>query len=130
MGRHWLRREGDVLFVRWHGVATLDDMQALHEVANQVRAEHGYAVSLQDGTHGKGMTPEARRWLMSLPRRTEVIAIFGAPFFARVAGTMVQRAMSLLLEHAPAVGFFETEAEARAFLDDERRRLLARLHAR
>lgn len=119
----------DIVFVKTRGETTLDDLQVIFRAYAEVRRKHGRVLALYDGTSGGGMTSDARKEIMAssnIPdRTTEAVATFGAPFAMRALVNMLDRALAALRRKRLGVAMFATEMEARAYLDQERRRFLA-----
>lgn len=125
VGRHLLRVEGDVVFVIWNGDVGLEDVRELFDAVDRACAGQPMLFMLSDSRSTGSFDPEARRWVMQQSRGRRQIAlsvVFGASFPVRVVGNMIHRAMRLFVPDAPEIVFFGTEAEARAFIDEERRR--------
>ena len=127
IGNHKLRVEGDIVFSVWDGPSTLAEVQALHAIYERVIAERGRVYCLVDMTNSQRPPPEARQWATEWGRRFHIDAIagFGASFPLRVASKLLLRAIRFFKGSEFTMEFFETEAEARAFLATERARLAA-----
>jgi SpoIIAA-like len=122
-----VRIEGDLIHVRNHRSMTVKDLQVLTELYERVREEHGRLFVLYDSSKSEGVERAARRSLTNVanPRATaDATAIFGASFAIRTLGNMIERAIVGLGKPSTGIKFFTTEAEARAFLQQERRRVL------
>ena len=124
-GNHKLRVEGDIVFSVWDGPSTLAEVQALHAIYERVIAECGRAYSLIDLRRAQNPPPDARRWINDWSERYQLAAVacFGASFTVRTVATLLVRAIRLV--RGPVGGtmdFFETEAQARAFLASQRTR--------
>jgi hypothetical protein len=74
------------------------------------------------------MSPGARTRAAKTPVRRENkgMVIFNGTFRQRVVVTLVDKATSLLQPEAPPLVFLSTEAEARAWIDNRRRKLETR----
>jgi hypothetical protein len=57
-------------------------------------------------------------------RAADATAVFGAPFSMRILVNMLDRALIGLRKKSLGVVMFATEAEARAYLDEQRQRVL------
>lgn len=128
IGRHLLRQEGDIVFVVWNGDVGLEDVRELVEVVGRIHAAQPILFMLSDSRNTGSFDPEARRWVAQQTKERSLIAlsvIFGASFPVRIVASMIHRAMRLLAPGSPETVFFATEAEARAFIDEERRRRYA-----
>jgi hypothetical protein len=129
IGNHKFLVEGDIVYSVWDGPSTLAEVQAFHGLFERVLAEHGRAFSLIDMRKAHSPTPDTRQWLTEWSERYQIAAVacFGASFTVRTIATLLVRAIRLLRKGPGGVmGFFETEASARAFLNAERARLEAR----
>lgn len=125
IGTHSFDMDGDILCLTIRGEMTPED--ARHELALLAKLcdEQGYALVLVDLTHSTGMKPEARRSLAEWNRAPtrQATAFYGATLAARATAALLMNAKALVSQHRPSYMFFETEAQARAWLDDERVRL-------
>jgi hypothetical protein len=128
IGNHKVRVEDDLVFSCWASPGTLAEIQAYHGILERVIAEKGRVFCLIDMANTHHPPPEARQWLTEWSRRFHIDAIAGfrASFAVRVASTLILRAIRFFKGSALIMEFFETEAEARAFLAAERARLAAR----
>ena len=128
IGNQRVRVEGDTVFSRWSGSPSMAEIQGYHAVLERVIAEKGRVFCLIDMANTHHPPPEARQWLTEWSRRFHIDAIAGfrASFAVRVASTLILRAIRFFKGSALIMEFFETEAEARAFLAAERARLAAR----
>jgi hypothetical protein len=125
LGNHKVRVEGDIVFSVWDGPSTLAEVQALHAIYERVIAERGRAYSLIDLRKAHTPPPDTRRWINDWSERYQLAAVacFGASFTVRTVSTLLVRAIRLV--RGPIGGrveFFETEAQARAFLASQRSR--------
>lgn len=121
-----VRVDGDVVRVRNHRMMTLRDLNALLEVYAQVRATHGVLFSTFDCLKAQGIERDARQAMTgegSAATRADATAIFGAPFAIRTLSNMIERARIGLGRDPTGVRFFETELQAIAYIDEQRRRL-------
>jgi hypothetical protein len=68
------------------------------------------------------MAPEARKAVVNTLGKLPLggVAIYGASFTIRVVATLILKAIGLIYPSAPAAHFFQTEAEARAWLSERR----------
>lgn len=69
--------------------------------------------------------PDARQWITEWRDRYQLTAVacFGASFTVRTFASLLVRAIHLIKKSPGGVmGFFDTEAQARAFLDAQRAR--------
>lgn len=128
LGGHKARIDGDLVFLRVKGVVTLTDMMEFMRVQVSVKREHGAVYMLYDSRENTGLDPAARKYATdhaSEESRVTAAASFGAPFSMRVLVNMLNRAHEMLRVEGTRVQLFDTEAEARTYLEAERRRLTA-----
>lgn len=121
-----VRIEEDLVIVRNLGMMTLADLNVVIDVYTQVRARHGALFAMYDCSRAEGMERAARQALTKETdpsKSANAIAIFGAPFAVRILGNMIERARVGLGRSSTGIRFFETEAQAREYLQDERMRL-------
>jgi predicted Ser/Thr protein kinase len=124
-----IRIQGDVVFVRNQGETTVEDLHVIFQAYSLVRQKHGHVLALYDGRGGTSMSSDARREIIASARMPERVAnasaTFGAPFAMRALMKMLDRALMTLRGRSLGIVLFATEEEARAYLDNERRKLLA-----
>jgi hypothetical protein len=133
LGRHLARVEDDILFIRWNGEVSLEEIQEMYEVALRIRARFPVVLGLNDGRLGTGLSVEARRFAVenrTSASRIDAVATFGASFPKRVFGTMILRAATSLIGCRTRMEFFNSEAEARGWLIAQRENILAEREAR
>lgn len=128
IGNHKIRVEGDIVNSVWDGPSTLAEIQAYHVVLERVIAERGRAFTLIDMRKAHRPPPDGREWITTWSESHELAAVacFGASFTVRTFATLLLRAIRLVKRPGGVMAFFETEAQARAFLAAERARLEAR----
>ena len=128
VGTHQVYYEGDLLRVVLHGAYTVDDMQRFVDLTEARAAAQGYVLVLVDIDDGKSMGAEVRRF--AAERNREAAArgpVYGAN--ATFGGSVIMRGMTaLFLSIIRLLGgggirthMAATEADARAFLDEQRR---------
>ena len=124
MGRHLMRGEGDILFVRFRGPVDVQEMQLLFAFMVRMQAQTPVIFHLYDGTQAGLTSPEARRWAaenMTSTHRAAGIACYGVNAVVRAIAQLHTRAIALLHRQvAVPMVFFATEAEARAWIDRQR----------
>lgn len=126
LGGHWVRIEGDLVHLRVKGVVKVGDMAEFMRLQAQVKREHGAVFMLYDSRENTGLDPAARKYATdhaSIESRIDAAASFGASFSMRVVVNMLNRALEMLGREGARVQLFDTEAEARQYLESERRRL-------
>ncbi len=114
--------DGDILIVRQHGTFTLEHQKAFCQQADKVIAEHGHMFIVNDSTAGGDFAPEARRYASQWPNTIHVwgAVIFGASFAFSVVISMMNRAIALFNKHQFPTVTTKTEAEARAWVAEQR----------
>ncbi|WP_437606671.1 STAS/SEC14 domain-containing protein [Sorangium sp. So ce834] len=96
-----------------------DDMAREIAAACQSLSDSGREVLVLSDTRRIGtISPSARKVMASEMRavRFDAIALFGASFAVRVVSTLAAKSVQILTQQSYPVQFFETEAEARAWL--------------
>ena len=125
--------EEDLLVARIRG--PYDEAVAQHiefHCTNLVN-RYGYRLVLFHAREATTITPGTRQRIVAWNRgRREpfAVAIVGASFTAKTLATLMYRARQLLTKAIPVHCFFDSEAEARAWLDKERSRFQAQLRAK
>ncbi|XXX74419.1 STAS/SEC14 domain-containing protein [Sorangium sp. So ce134] len=106
-----------------------DDMAREIAAACKRLSDGGREVLVLSDTRRIGtILPSARKVMASEMRavRFDAIAIFGASFAVRVVSTLAAKSVQILTHQSYPVHFFETEADARAWLLAQRDALRAR----
>ncbi|WP_437722079.1 STAS/SEC14 domain-containing protein [Sorangium sp. So ce861] len=96
-----------------------DDMAREIAAACKSLSDSGREVLVLSDTRRIGtILPSARKVMASEMRavRFDAIALFGASFAVRVVSTLAAKSVQILTQQSYPVQFFETEAEARAWL--------------
>ncbi|WP_437314795.1 STAS/SEC14 domain-containing protein [Sorangium sp. So ce385] len=96
-----------------------DDMAREIAAACKGLSDSGREVLVLSDTRRIGtISPSARKVMASEMRavRFDAIALFGASFAVRVVSTLAAKSVQILTQQSYPVQFFETEAEARAWL--------------
>jgi hypothetical protein len=129
-GSHMHRFEPpDLYFTRMNGEVSEDDVRTQFEAIRTLSKRTGHNILwLSDVRKMGSFTPEARRVVAEETRKDALAGVrasaaVGASFTTRVLLTLLLRAIRMLRpdKHRPWT-FVETEAEARAFLDEQRKR--------
>lgn len=126
VGPYEVIEEEELLSIRFQGDYTLEVASELHARMGAIGARYGHLLLLLNVRRLGTVTREARRFLSEnrkRPHKTTSIAILGASFTMRTFATMLIRAVSALTNIPAALRFFDSEAEARTWLHDERNRL-------
>lgn len=129
IGPHRVVRSEDLFLAQFVGELTAEQMPRVSEIGNEYARQKGYTLVLVDASRVSGMTPEARRMSVENRRKNpspSAVAIFGTSVTTRALATLLFKAIELLGRIDGNVAFFKTEAEARAWLDEQRVLLRAR----
>jgi hypothetical protein len=115
--------EGDVVVARIRGPYDTDVARYLESLYVAQATQYGYRLALFHARETTTITPEARR-LMSewnaARRDLAAGAVVGASFAAKTIAGMLTRAIALLTRAPAQLNFFDTEMEARSWLDVQR----------
>lgn len=125
-GIHLVHVDRDLVTMRSRGVTTVHDLEALRLLFESVRRKYGSLFALYDSRTGQGVDRAARKILLQptpLEARPDAAATFGAKFSSRIMIAMIDRALIAFGKPSSGVSMFDTEAEARVYLDHERIRL-------
>ncbi len=125
LGAHSYRIESDVFFLRVKGEVTLADMVEILRVMAQIKRECGSVFALYDSRENTGLDPAARKYAVdngSEATQAVAAASFGAPFAMRIVVNMINRAHGLLRITSTPTVLFDTEAQARVYLQTARER--------
>lgn len=125
-----IRQENDLLIIDVDGDYTLEVAQYVEDRSAEMLAEYGYLLHMTNVRKAGPITADARRYVLSKHDRTKMLgatAIIGANFATRTLASMVLRAMASLTKMPVSYGFFNDEAEARAWIDKERIRVKSQL---
>ncbi|WP_438015355.1 STAS/SEC14 domain-containing protein [Sorangium sp. So ce315] len=121
--RPWFREDPDgLLCTHVEGDLSVDAALALAAACRRINDSGRDVLMLCDSRH-MGTVPAPTRKAMAdgfRPVRFIAIAVFGASFTVRVISTLAIKSIQILNRQAYPVEFFETEAEARAWLAAQR----------
>jgi hypothetical protein len=119
--------EGDTVVATIGSDLTLEDLERMFRVCEQVEAEYGYFLMLSDAKLLSGLSSEVRRrsaeW--GKEHRSGGYATYGSSLLARTVITLLVHGIGLLRKREAPVAFFATEAEAREWLATRRQQLKA-----
>ncbi len=125
---HEYRIEDDILFVRYRGLLTPLHAHRIMELVRGIRARFGRVLVLTDSSAGAALPPETRKAFMDAltpETRMDYQAVFGMASPARLMAILLTRAARLLRRSQIEIEFFAREADARAYLQAMRQRMLA-----
>ncbi len=123
IGPHRVVCGEDLFLAQFVGELTAEHMPRVSEIGNGYARRQGYTLVLVDASRASAMTPEARRMSVENRRKNpspSAAAIFGTSVATRALATLLFKAIELLGGIDGNVAFFKTEAEARAWLDEQR----------
>lgn len=128
VGAHTLTfEEPDLMFMRVRGEINEQDARLMLAEQKKFSAGKPYVLGLSDISEFAGISPQARKFIAkesaTFPFRGG--ALIGASFQTRIMANLILTAIGLFLRKDNPMHFFETEKEARTWLE-ERRRVLAR----
>ena len=121
--------EPDLVIGHYVGSVDVGDIRRVADVQRTFCKGKPHVFLMADLHRMDRITPEARRVAVEPVDSTPILAmaLVGASFHIRVIGTMLIRGAQILRpESAFPTRFFESQAEARVWLDELRRQLLAR----
>jgi hypothetical protein len=125
VGSHRMRIQGDL--IEWEGIGPvrIADIRAYQDLRDTVLARLGYCVALVNSQATAGINPDARRFLAEQARshvqRRVSTAVYGVSGPAYAMAALVIRAMELLGRRKNQILICSNEAEARAWLETQRR---------
>lgn len=136
IGAHRVRLDPpDIFFIRWVGSVSTPEFAGIFDATERFFAEHPRLFWLADvsnlvndaSPHSFMLSAEARKLGVERLRtlRFEAIVLIGAQFHHRVLSKLILAAAQILQPslQIPQVVTFQTEAEARAWIAQERGRL-------
>lgn len=117
--------EGDTVIATIGSDFSLDDLERMFRICEQVEAEHGYFLMLSDASNLGNLSSELRRRSAEWGRshRSGGYATYGGSLVARTVITLLVRGIGLLRKREAPVEFFSTEAAAREWLAARREQL-------
>jgi hypothetical protein len=124
VGPHGVRVEPpDVLHLRFCGDITDEHAQRVLEVLDAIPPGPRLYL-LRDARRGGAPSSSARARIARDPRIDRFIAVvsYGSAYQHRVIVTLLEHAMRVLRPKTPRFLFFDTEPEARAFIEADRAR--------
>lgn len=121
-GPHQVEIDSDIVITRIHGNLTPEHMKEWCRIVDGVIAEHGEVFSIGDYHAAGSIPPETRRVVGEWPGAAQLrgMAVVGANPMLRVIMTMIARAGALLRNFRAPTVFVATEAEARAWVKEQR----------
>ncbi len=131
IGAHAIRAEPpDIFFLRIEGDMTGPEMERVLEEYDRFVAVHGRGFWLSDGSKMGDLSVEARKLAARVRPAAGLAAavVFGTSFRQRLMATLLVKTAALFRSPAEVIPvvFVQTEQEARAWIDGQRRRLSKR----
>jgi hypothetical protein len=117
VGPHRVRIElPDVLYVQLNGDVEREHSKVFIDAVGEFPAR---VYVLRDARKSGIVTRQAREFMLNNMPAAKLVAFisFGASFQGRTVITMIAKAVRLLRQNSPIVGFTNTENEARAWID-------------
>jgi hypothetical protein len=122
-----VRAESDLVFVRPRGSFEQEQIAALHSIVKQIKEQqHEPLFFLIDLRESAKVPPALRRMLTQMMAEftPAAVAVYGANAEQRGTHALLMGALTGISGRRPNDAYFDTEAEARAWLLAERQRLL------
>lgn len=122
-GPHWVHVElPDIMLIQLNGDVEAEHFQVFYGALVHY-PEPTMVYILRDSRNGGVVSQRARKYVAENINvdRVASIVTFGSSFHARTVFTMLSKAMRLFNKRVPPATFFDTEAEARAWIAADRR---------
>lgn len=138
IGSHEVEVEGDLLQLHARGPFTLKDMKEFTDLAEVHAQQIGYLLILNDLREAQTLSAEVRRYSAERARETKqrgspiyaASAAYGAGPVVRGLAALYFAMLRLVSDGAQNNIIAKSEAEARAYLDEQRRIFQSKLAAR
>lgn len=129
LGKHRVRVQKDVVFLRTLGELDLAEVRTLHDICQDVYRCEGLVFCAVDAAGGGSMRAEVRRWIAEFNRQSPCEggnAIYGTSLFVRAAARLALSAASLFSRREIPTVFVSDERAAMHWIGELRHALLAR----
>lgn len=116
---HTVRREGEIMHVCFCGNLTLGNVKALAELQQAIVDEFGYLLLLMNVHEATGIDMAARKYSTEWGTKyagAVFSAAYGAHPMVRGMLNLMSRATEVFSRRSSKLSFFDTDAEARAWL--------------
>jgi hypothetical protein len=125
IGTHQLRIEDDLAYLRINGDINPPDTKGLLEHFQRVHQQKGHLFLLFDAVHAGTISAESRRMFIEWNRTYPIAAVvnFGGGMVQKALAVLLHNAIRIMTKKAPLFAYLATEAEARKWLDEQRRTL-------
>ncbi len=124
IGQHRSWRDQDVIHIAFDGVITDSDLKQVRGVIEQISNETGHAFLIGDMTRSTGIDAAGRKYMVEWSKQrgyTEVLSVaYGINFATRTVLSLALNAMRLLGKRERGPVFVKDEAEALAWVAQER----------
>lgn len=122
INKHLVTVEGDILLVRFIGPYQPDEARTITAIMDRIQKERGRVCFLGDLTHAVAPGPGTRRVFVEWQHAGEFpnAAYFGAIWPVRTVAILIHSAMRLMGKKPAPSYYSKTEAEARAWLSEQR----------
>lgn len=128
-GKHELYVEDDLLCLATHGTLTLEEMQQVIAVVEELIERHGHVLVLADHREAGSFEPDARRygatWAVGKP--VLGMAMYNVNLVSRTLFSMVLKATNIIRKQPLPFDFFKSEGDAREWLAALRRQSLPKV---
>lgn len=113
------------MILKLAGMLTLDEVQAITVLQEQMLAQYGRLFVIADLNDASGFSPEGRKFLVEWNRRHQINAIaqYGVGLLSQTITTLVAGATRILGGWVPQIKNVKDEDEARTFIAAEQRKL-------
>lgn len=122
LGKHLYSVDGALILVETHGSLDPSETQLLMLAMSKLQDTQGQVLALFDVSGGASLPADSRRLIATWDRRAgrpAPTAIVGAGLALRTVATMVVQAIQLVSRKPSPLSFFQTQAEARAWLAEQ-----------
>lgn len=111
----------DVVHIHYGGDVELSHYLAFHEAMLVLPPEPPLYL-LRDARLGGLVAPETRKHIATITEKSRFVAIvtYGSSFQTKTVFTNMNRALRAMRQNTVVIEFFDTEAEARAFIAQHR----------
>lgn len=127
VGAHQVELSEGLALLRWIGFPTFDEVRGVFEVVTEARAGQRCYFLIADMRRSEIPDAPTRRWATEWIRdhKPTGFASFGNSAAIRAILALMMNAVRLLDRRQPPTRFFETEHEARSWVEQERAKAAA-----
>lgn len=123
LGKHRMRVQKDVVFLRTLGELDLAEMRTLHDLCQDIYRAEGLVFCAVDATAGGSISAEVRRWIAGFNRTNPCEggnAIYGTSILVRAAARLAIGAASLFAKREIPTIFVSDERAAMHWIGEQR----------